>query len=184
MSCRVPTADLIALLTDLLATAEMAADAGAIGSIMLHTTRAQLGPEPGRTDPGPRIYRSLMRPTRDVVESKNKVIVAEALPRTDVRPAALVAFSKVGKRRGMPVEVYRTHQNEPVHVQIGHAYRGMLLPLEYHAESDERSPAAEVHPPDLAALEKLIVDTAKKNTPAPAQPQPEPLFSTSTPGGS
>lgn len=268
MTCRVDTTDLINLLTDLLATADMAAEAGAVGSVLLHTTRAQLGAEPGRTDilaglstdrsvaghtyvqctgqlaapmlwpvrdaqsaiavfkasakrdehhaveihrdgplitisedanlfddglsltfaagdpsayPGPRIYRTLMKPTRDIIElGTDPIKVAHALPRTDIRQTALVAFSKVSKRRGMPVELYRTHQNEPVHVQIGHAYRGLLMPLEYHADGDERSPAAEVHAPDLAELERLMADAvATKNGGAP-RAQTEPLFSTTS----
>lgn len=266
MTCRVNTTALINLLTDLLATAEQAADAGAIASILLHTTRAQLGVEPGRTDilaglstdrsiaghtytrcdgqlptpmlwpvrdaqsviavfkasakrdehhaveihrdgpaivvtedanlfddglaltfagadpaayPGPRIYRTLMRRTCDVLDSPSDGLTAEALPRTDIRQTALVAFAKVSKRRGMPVEVYRTHQNEPVHVQIGHAYRGLLMPLEYRAEGDERSPAAEVHAPDLAELEQLMADAVAAKNGDAARPTTVPLFTTS-----
>lgn len=270
MICRVDTTDLINLLTDLLATVDTAPDAGAVGSVLLHTNRAQLGSEPGRTDilaglstdravaghcytactgqlatpmlwpvrdtqsviavfkasakrdehhaveihrdgplitvtedanlfddglsltfaaadpsayPGPRIYRTLMRPTRDVIDpGRDPIKVGHALPRTDIRQTALAAFSKVSKRRGMPVELYRTHQNEPVHVQIGHSYRGLLMPLEYHAEGEERSPAAEVHAPDLAELEQLMADAAATKNGTVSRPRTEPLFSTT--GGS
>lgn len=199
MTCRVDTTDLIDLLTDLIVTAEQRPDAGAIASILLHTTRAQLGTEPGRTDilaglstdraaadpasyPGPRIYRTLMSRTADIIDTPKPGCRAEALPRTDLRQTALAAFAKVAKRRGMPVEMYRTHQNEPVHVQVGHSYRGLLMPLEYHADGDERGPAAEVHAPDLARLEKLMADAVAAKNGTASKPQTEPLFSTT--GGS
>lgn len=50
MSVRILTKSLVALLTDLVLTADQAADAGALGSVMLYTARGGHGAEPGQND--------------------------------------------------------------------------------------------------------------------------------------
>jgi S-DNA-T family DNA segregation ATPase FtsK/SpoIIIE len=250
MPVRVQTRSLLALLADLSHTAAKDPDAGAVGGILLHTGRGEIGDEPGRTDllagastdrfvaghtytacagqlsgaptlwalrdvksviavfkapakademhavditrdgplitiaedpnlfddglklsfaqmpvedyPAAGVYRNLDRETADRVENQGGRLV-ESLPRTDFAPSKLDAFAKVAARRGCPLQLYRTHQAEAILVQIGGTYRGVMTPSRYEPDGDERRPDAEVHVPDLDALE-----TQQK----PAQPEP------------
>lgn len=72
--------------------------------------------------------------------------------RTDVGPGRLAPFVKVAGLIGSPIELYRSHQNLPILVQIGHQYRGALMPVVWDDGLDRaagEAPSAEVYAPDL-----------------------------------
>jgi S-DNA-T family DNA segregation ATPase FtsK/SpoIIIE len=257
MPVRVQTRSLLALLADLTHTTAKDPDAGAIGGILLHTGRGEIGEEPGQTDllagastdlfvaghtytacsgqlageptlwalrdvksvlavfkasakadelhavditrdgplitiaedpnlfddglrlsfaqmpidnyPAASVYRNLDRETADKVENQLGDLV-EALPRTDYATSKLDAFLKVASARKAPLQLYRTHQAEPILVQIGHTYRGVMIPSRYEPDGDERRPDAEVHAPDLDA----IVELQKPAHPEPPAPSGRP----------
>ncbi|MCF7551002.1 hypothetical protein [Pseudonocardia sp. WMMC193] len=105
--------------------------------------------------PGITLYQHLDRTTAHRVEVAAGRI-EEALPRTDFTAGAASAFVKVAERRKATMSWYRTHQREPILVEIGPHYRGVLMPQRYEPEGDERRPGAEAHPPDLADLARRI----------------------------
>lgn len=88
------------------------------------------------------VYRTLAR------EQRADVGDLPPATRTDLTRGVLEPFVKVAKRRGDYLRVYRTHQAEIVHVQIGEHYRGVLLPAKPSAEGDHERPDADVHAPD------------------------------------
>ncbi len=243
MSVRIQTRALVALLTDLLQTADTSDDAGYLCAVLLHTGRGHYGDEPGALDllcgisttgsivghsyvscsgqlaggpslwavrdvrsvlavfkgpgkkdemhavditrEGPMVtvtedpnlftdglrlsfaemdvleypavgaYRSIDRATATIlVGPTGREIPASA--RTDVYADRLDPFAKVAARRKAPVQMYRTHQQEPVMVQVGDFYRGVLIPTGYDADDDSPRPFAEVYAPDLADLERRV----------------------------
>lgn len=82
------------------------------------------------------------------------------VPRTDFAPERLAAFSKVAKRRDAPVETYRTHQLQPVAVQIGPSYRGAILPVGWYSsfEGDPTregtAPSTDLYPANLPPVQE------------------------------
>lgn len=53
-------------------------------------------------------------------------------------PARYVeAFGKIGRRRKMPLAVYRHHQHAPIVVEIGAGYRAVVNPLQLDEESGQ-----------------------------------------------
>jgi hypothetical protein len=117
------------------------------------------------TYPGVAMYRNLDRLTANVVQNSDGQLV-DALPRTDLGSAQMDVFVKIAARRKSPVQMYRTHQAEAILVQIGHEYRGVLLPSKYQPDGDESRPDADVYQPDLAQLAAL--------THPAGEPDPEP----------
>lgn len=117
--------------------------------------------------PGVGLYQLLERSTATRVEVSAGRL-EEALPRTDLVSSAASAFVKVADRRKATMSWYRTHQREPILIEIGPHYRGVLVPQRYEAEGDERRPGAEAHPPDLADLTRLI--EADKEAAKPRKP--------------
>lgn len=249
MTVRIQTKALLALLADLIHTADGGDDATVYGALMLHTVRADAGVEPGKVDllcgvsttghtaghtyshcsgqlsGGPTVWavrdaRSVLavfkKPGKEpehvvdlardgamvtVSEDPNlladglrltfaEVSVADfpaagiygllerrtatlvvgpdgeerpALPRTDLYPERMDAFAKVAARRRAPVQLYRTHQTEVLHVQIGESYRGALIPTGYDTEDGEHShPFADVHAPDLHDLARRVAAIEEK----------------------
>lgn len=72
--------------------------------------------------------------------------------RTDIDHAALAPFTKVAKRLGAPIQLYRRHQSKPILVQIGGTYRGVLAPTRTWIEDDPRGgemPDTELYVPEL-----------------------------------
>lgn len=72
--------------------------------------------------------------------------------RTDFAPSALGPFLKVAKTLGAPIELYRWHQHKHILVQIGHAYRGLLMPTRWDdadTPGEGLAPDAEIYPPKL-----------------------------------
>lgn len=262
MTVRIQTKALLALLADLIHTADGGDEAAVFGAMMLHTVRGYAGIDPGKVDllcgvsttghmaghtysrcdgqlsGGPTVWavrdvRSVLavfkKPAKepdhivDIARDGAMVTVSEdpnlladglrltfaevsvadfpaagiyalldrrtativvdpdgqerpSLARTDVYADRLHAFARVADRRKSPVQLYRTHQTEVVHVQIGESYRGMLIPTGYDSEEAEHDrPFADVHAPDLhdlaqrvAAIEekrKAKVGAAKKAAP-------------------
>jgi len=97
------------------------------------------------------IYRLIGRAQRAVVADKAGVEQPPTV-RSDFSPGVLRPFVEVAKRRREPLRMYRTHQYEALHVQIGAAYRGMAMPVapdpDKPADGDPDRPDAEVHLPD------------------------------------
>jgi hypothetical protein len=54
----------------------------------------------------------------------------------------------IAARRGELLEVFRYHQRLPVQVQIGHAYRGVVLPCLWQEEDRSAGafPSGDVYP--------------------------------------
>lgn len=75
------------------------------------------------------------------------------LPRVDLDPAYLAPFVAIAKRRGWVLETYTRHHRLPVHVQIGPAYRGAVIPVSYSDGEELRAkvvrPEADVYDPGL-----------------------------------
>lgn len=84
-----------------------------------------------------------------------------AVPRTDLSPARLTAFAKVAVRRKAPVELYRTHQLQPVLVQIGQSYRGAAMPVSWYSPGEEDptrygiEPSTDLYAADLPPVEDV-----------------------------
>lgn len=134
--------------------------------------------------PGVRLYSNLDRHTADIVENSDGDMV-DALARTDLGSAQLDAFVKVAARRKLPVQLYRTHQAEAILVQVGGHYRGLLMPVRYEPDGDERRPFAELHTPDLDELVLLTSPPGKDEPRVELDPLVDDLFgSTGTAGES
>lgn len=100
--------------------------------------------------PGQSSYRLLG--TRPSGAWKDKEIGAEvdALRRTDLSAVHLQPFLTIGRRRGgNPLQTYRAHQNQIVHVQIGEHYLGALMPARYGYEEDGDSPTVDMYAPEF-----------------------------------
>ncbi len=246
---RVLTSSLLGMLTDLVHTADRTAEAGVVGSVLLHTGRGYHGAEPGRVEllagastdrycaghtyapctgqlhagptlwslrdakttiavfkaargrdpanmhaveihrsdgeitiredpnlidegvslsfgeleafdyPARALYEVLdTRPDPAVTVVSIQSLAGSSLQRvaptarTDVSARVLDPFSRVAKRRGELIQVYRHHQHRPILVQIGETYRGLLLPWRPvdKVTGDEDHPDAELCPPDLS----------------------------------
>jgi hypothetical protein len=79
---------------------------------------------------------------------------------TGLHPKYLEVFGKVGKRRGMPVAVYRHHQHRPVVVEIGSAYRVVVSPSKLDEDAGQQlGPVVRVFTPpapqQLTAMDSL-----------------------------
>ncbi|HYS37819.1 MAG TPA: hypothetical protein VEO01_19550 [Pseudonocardiaceae bacterium] len=237
MTVRIPTHELVGLLTDLSLTAADTADSGATAGILLHTVRGYDGDAPGKTDllvgtstnrftvghshmvcagqidpmlwligdvkavlavlkplgkdkdhaveigvedgkiavaedpdlfgdrlkvtfaagdpgefPHAAIWAVLsqiqMSPSATVgADSETKAAPAVAA-RTDFTAAYLKPMLTIAARRGALVQVFRYHQHLPVHVQIGDAYRGVVLPFAWRDEDRAAgvAPSGDVYP--------------------------------------
>lgn len=72
--------------------------------------------------------------------------------RTDIGAPRLAPFNKVAGLVGAPIQLYRTHQNRFVLVQIGDHYRGAIAPIRWDDGTDRgegEAPSADVHVPDM-----------------------------------
>ena len=72
--------------------------------------------------------------------------------RTDLAATRLAPFVRVASVVGAPVELYRVHQNLTILVQIGHRYRGALVPSRWDDGTDSTAgdaPSVDVYPPVL-----------------------------------
>ena len=80
----------------------------------------------------------------DGVEKPAPVAVA----RTDFTAAYLKPMLTIAARRGALVQMFRYHQWLPVYVQIGSAYRGVVLPYAWRDEDRSAgvAPAGDVYP--------------------------------------
>jgi DNA segregation ATPase FtsK/SpoIIIE-like protein len=96
----------------------------------------------------------------------------ERVPRVDLAPARLVAFSKIAARRKASIETYTYHHSQTVLVQIGPSYRGALVPVRWADDDanlikDGYAPSTDLYTPDLPSVEETVLAA-----PTPAQ---EPL---------
>lgn len=107
----------------------------------------------GEGDPGdypaPILYRALDRELPSTVLRDGAFV--DAQPRTDLMAQLITPFCKVAVRRGEVLQLYRSHQQVPVLIQIGDTYRGLVQP--YHgtdiAEPEAQRPGADLYAPDL-----------------------------------
>lgn len=102
--------------------------------------------------PAPGLYRLLDTEQRTttvtMINGEQESVTSK--PRTDIWPARLRGFSAVARRRAEVLQLYRTHQHVPLLVQIGAAYRGVLMPYRpVDVAGDDVRPDAELYPPDL-----------------------------------
>lgn len=99
------------------------------------------------------------------------------VPRTDLPAGLLAPFVTVAKARNEQVQLYRTHQHQPILVQIGAHYRGVIMPTRWGTDLSTEAvvregtrPDAEVFPPDLPPLPKKTPTAGKIiNLPPPRQ---------------
>jgi len=94
---------------------------------------------------------------------------ADARPvenRTDFPAVRFAPFLDIAKRHGGALSVYRVHQAHNVHIQIGVAYRGVLVPSgQWNDGTGEGGgPDIGVYPADLPPVE--VPDTANTGEPA------------------
>jgi hypothetical protein len=69
---------------------------------------------------------------------------------TGFSPRHLEAFVKIGKRRGMPLAMYRHHQRRAVVVEIGSSYRAAVHPCELHEDHGQHlAPTVRVFTPPV-----------------------------------
>lgn len=119
------------------------------------------------------IYRLIGRQLRTVVPDKAGV-EHDPTVRSDYSPSVLRPFVEVAKRRGEPLRVYRTHQFEALHVQIGNSYRGMAMPVAQDPDKaydgDPDRPDADVYLPDGVDIPEPPAQGA------PAEPDGPDLF--------
>ncbi|AEA27880.1 hypothetical protein Psed_5753 [Pseudonocardia dioxanivorans CB1190] len=98
------------------------------------------------------VYRHLdiEQPTTKLEVDAGVSRFVDATPATDISPSVLAPFLAVANRRGEPVRLYRTHQWVPILVQMGEAYRGVLMTVRTDdpVEHQER-PTSDLYPPDL-----------------------------------
>lgn len=132
--------------------------------------------------PAVSLYRNLDRHTADIVENADGDPV-DSLARTDLGSAQLDAFVKVAAHRKLPVQLYRTHQVEPILVQVGGHYRGLLMPVRYEPDGDERRPSTELHVPDLDELGLLTNPPGRDEPRVELDPPTDDLFATSGTAG-
>lgn len=71
------------------------------------------------------------------------------LPRVDLTAEVLAPFVAIAKRRKWVLEAYVRHHRLPVHIQIGPAYRGLIIPAGYSDLDDGMSPDGDVYDPEL-----------------------------------
>ncbi|HEY2763375.1 MAG TPA: hypothetical protein VGJ13_05095 [Pseudonocardiaceae bacterium] len=85
---------------------------------------------------------------------------------TGFEPTRLWAFVQVGKRRKMLVAMYRHHQTRAVVIEVGSAYRGVLMPYRLDEKTGQQNgPLVRVFTPDLPErptqdADALLADTA------------------------
>jgi S-DNA-T family DNA segregation ATPase FtsK/SpoIIIE len=98
--------------------------------------------------PLPTLYRLLDAEQPAVVHRDGQFV--DAVPRTDLVADVLIPFTKVAKRRGEILQLYRSHQDVRLLVQIGETYRGLLQPYRSTEQlGDGTHPGADIHTPDL-----------------------------------
>ena len=68
---------------------------------------------------------------------------------TVLAPVYLAAFAAIGKRRAAPVILYRHHQGRPLVVEIGSAYRGLVMPAPRSSGESLDEPEIRVFVPDV-----------------------------------
>jgi len=91
-----------------------------------------------------------------------------AANRTDIGAARLAPFTKVASKLGATIQLFRTHQNRYLLVQIGEHYRGAIAPIRWDLdvsihEGDE--PSADVHAPELPPAPVTTSKPPKQFTP-------------------
>lgn len=100
-------------------------------------------------------------------------------PRVDITADMLVPFLTVGKMLGEEIQLYQQHSQRPILVQIGGAYRGVVLPRKWGMDLrpdrvliEGEKPDGPVHAPDLPPVKKKTtgpIVLAFGSKPAPVQ---------------
>lgn len=95
----------------------------------------------------------------DVLLSGNRTVMpviedgreVHPLPRVDLTAEVLAPFVAIAKRRNYVLETYVRHHRLPVHIQIGPAYRGLVIPMSYSDRDrvDGMAPDGDVYDPEL-----------------------------------
>lgn len=94
------------------------------------------------------VLRSANRAVLPVTEDGREV---HPLPRVDLTAEILAPFVAIAKRRNYVLETYARHHRLPVHIQIGPAYRGLIIPVSY-SDRDRTAgtaPDGDVYDPQL-----------------------------------
>ncbi|MEV6879696.1 hypothetical protein [Amycolatopsis sp. NPDC051128] len=91
-----------------------------------------------------------------------------AANRTDLGAARLAPFTKVAAKLGAPIQLFRTHQNRYLLVQIGEHYRGAIAPVRWDLDVsliEGEEPSADVNAPDLPPAPNRTINPARLFTP-------------------
>jgi hypothetical protein len=103
--------------------------------------------------------------------------------RTDVTAGMLSPFVAVAKSRTAEIQLYRSHQDRPIMVQIGDNYRGVILPVRWTRDEPNvaragAAPDSVVYDPGLPPAPKNVDSKGAKPTviqmPLPTDPEDEP----------
>jgi hypothetical protein len=108
-------------------------------------------------EPFPRNIADLMAPNpqRPVVVDGREVPPSYG---TGLDGAHLTVLGKVAKRRCMPIAMYRHHQRSQIVVEIGAAYRAVVMPLPLREdEGQDEGPQVVVFRPDLPERKDSVV---------------------------
>lgn len=94
------------------------------------------------------VLRSGNRSVLPVTEDGREVY---PLPRVDLTAEYLAPFVAIAKRRNYVLETYTRHHRLPVHIQIGPAYRGVIIPAGYsdRDRTEGAAPDGDVYDPKL-----------------------------------
>lgn len=96
------------------------------------------------------VYRLLETHQDGLVADRETGEVIEPERRTDFLAPRFAPFLAVAKRRNQPINLFRAHQAQPITLQIGPRYRGVLTTEGYPVGHGD-APSGEVHPPIFPA---------------------------------
>jgi hypothetical protein len=101
-----------------------------------------------------------------------------AVPRSDFSHSMLAPFLTVAKRHNLDIELYRYHQHRPTLVQIGHRYRGAIMPERWARDmspgvivNEGTTPGADLYDPGLPPPTKKPAGPAKVIDFRPREPE-------------
>lgn len=95
-------------------------------------------------------------------------------PRLDLTTGMLAPFVAVAKTHKTEIQLYVTHQEQPVTISIGGRYRGVLLPYKWSntepaVEKNGARPDGEIYTPDLPPVPKNVDTKAVGRAPVVVQ---------------
>lgn len=104
----------------------------------------------------PKVHERMQPDPTELIPGPDGFTVVEPSYGTGYNPAHVEVFAKVGKRRQMPVAVYRYHQNRTVVVEIGASYRAAVGPYTLDEDHGQHlAPTVRVFAPPVREKSRL-----------------------------